>query len=64
MMATMICFGFLPFSFRRSPKVFRRGLKTLAFIAGMKRARLRLAEPTFVIGVVGLPEVPLVLHLA
>ena len=59
MIATMICLGFLPFSLSRSPKVLRSGLKTLAFIAGMKRARRKLADPTFVIGVVDLPEVPL-----
>ena len=59
MMATMICLGFLPFSLRRSPNVLRSGLKTLAFMAGRNRAYRKLADPTLVIGVVDLPEVPL-----
>ena len=42
-----------------SAKVLSSGLKTLAFIAGRKRARLNGAEPIFVIGVRERPEVPL-----
>ncbi|MEN8856147.1 MAG: hypothetical protein ABF333_14515 [Akkermansiaceae bacterium] len=34
-------------------------MKTLAFIAGMKSARRRFADPILVMGVVDLPEVPL-----
>ena len=59
MTAMMTCLGFLPFAMRRSAKVLRRGLKTLAFMAGMKRARRSWAEPTLVMGVLVFPEVPL-----
>ena len=59
MIATMICFRFLPFFSRRSPNSFKRGLKTRAFIAGIKSALRKLADPIFVIGVVVRPELPL-----
>ena len=59
MMAMMICVLFFPFSCSRSPNSLRRGLKTRAFIAGMKRARRRWADPIFVIGVEVRPDVPL-----
>ena len=59
MIAMMICLGFLPFALSLSPNSLRRGLKVRAFMAGIKRARRRLAEPTLVIGVDVRPEVPL-----
>ena len=59
MIAMMIGFGFLPFSLSLSPKILSSGLFSLAVMAGMKRARLRCADPIFVIGVWVRPEVPL-----
>ena len=57
MTAMMICLGGLPMAMSLSAKVLTSGLKTLAFIAGKKRARLDGAEPIFVIGVRERPEV-------